>query len=390
MEHRIIGLGSNSSKINTIGEVIIDSFMSKDYHSLFIITAFSSTSAVNGIIKLIEGSDVLKNVTIVTGIDQKGTSKEALQLLNNPNIQSYIFFNYGHTIFHPKIYLFEGDNVFKLLIGSSNLTAQGLFQNMESSVEIILDKKNDNLTIIDDLKQQFDSIFNLNDPNLKEITNEIIEELVKLDYVPDESDRRKMYGKLKTENKNEELLEIKKIFPSRKVVPVHTMFKNKGKNKEFEEIISEIEKEIDNVASDEILLWRSGGLSERDLNIPKGKTTNPTGSMLLKKGKEKNIDQRHYFREQVFSELEWQEDQRKPHLERAWGKFELIIDDVSQGIFDLKISHNRDVKSESYVQKNSVTSISWGTAKKFLTKDELLGKQLKLYKKDNLFIIKIN
>jgi len=52
-----------------------------------------------------------------------------------------------------------------------------------------------------------------------------------------------------------------------------------------------------------LLIWESGKLTERDLNIPKGSNTNPTGSMLFKKGKTEDIDQRHYFRDTVFSAL---------------------------------------------------------------------------------------
>ena len=33
------------------------------------------------------------------------------------------------SIFHPKIYLFEGTDKSELIIGSSNLTSQGLFTN---------------------------------------------------------------------------------------------------------------------------------------------------------------------------------------------------------------------------------------------------------------------
>ena len=51
------------------------------------------------------------------------------------------------------------------------------------------------------------------------------------------------------------------------------------------------------------------GLTERDLNIPSGKKTNPTGSMLWKKGAAaEEVDQRHFFREDIFAKLDWQVD----------------------------------------------------------------------------------
>ena len=41
------------------------------------------------------------------------------------------------------------------------------------------------------------------------------------------------------------------------------------------------------------LVWESKPLVERDLNIPKGENTNPTGSMGLKKGLYEEIDRKH-------------------------------------------------------------------------------------------------
>ncbi len=56
------------------------------------------------------------------------------------------------------------------------------------------------------------------------------------------------------------------------------------------------------------LVWESKPLSERDLSIPKGANTNPTGSMGFKKGLYDQIDQRHYFYDDVFNDLSWKPD----------------------------------------------------------------------------------
>lgn len=134
------------------------------------------------------------------------------------------------------------------------------------------------------------------------------------------------------------------------------------------------------------MLWESGELTERNLNIPHGSTTNPTGSMLLKKGKIKDIDQRHYFRETVFAELNWQHDTnlKRSHFERAVAKFQIIIDGNDYGTHELKLSHNTKTDTLSYAQKNSTTGISWGQVKELIAKKEHIGKSFSLYKnKDN-------
>ena len=141
------------------------------------------------------------------------------------------------------------------------------------------------------------------------------------------------------------------------------------------------------------LLWTSGPLSQRDLNIPKGSNTNPTGSMLFKKGKTEEIVQRHYFRDEVFSALTRTKDinEDTAHLERATALFKIIIDGKDYGGFDLIITHNPLTDTRSYEQNNSMTSISWGAAKEIIAKEELIGKNANLYKnnKKGEFILEI-
>ncbi|MGH9724827.1 MAG: hypothetical protein ACRD41_07160, partial [Candidatus Acidiferrales bacterium] len=90
-------------------------------------------------------------------------------------------------------------------------------------------------------------------------------------------------------------------------------------------------------ASGYYLVWESKDLSERDLSIPTGPTTNPTGSMLLKKGAMENIDQRTFFRNEVFEDLFWAPDAKRKHLEKAKASFELVVKDINYGKFTLQL-----------------------------------------------------
>ncbi|PQL90747.1 hypothetical protein C4S77_09830 [Apibacter adventoris] len=388
MNFKIIGLGSNLDLENSLGNELIQIFESHEYNKVHIITAFSSLSAVNGIISLSKENKI-SDLTIITGIDQKGTSKEALEELLNSTAKSYIFYNPSNIIFHPKIYFFEGIDKIKVIIGSSNLTSQGLFQNMETSICVEVNK-NEDLSLIKDLTQNFSSLFDLSDKNLKEISKELIEELSKLDIIPNEIDRKRSYSKSSIREKNNRE-KIISLFPKRKSAKINQKFKKS----KFIESISDIEEDIAEVDfldnnKEEILVWKSSALKERDLNIPTGKNTNPTGSILLKKGETENIDQRHYFRDEVFNNLDWTKDKTHNHIERALATFKIIIEDNEVGLFTLKLSHNTDIESVTYKQKNSMTNISWGKAKEFIAKPELLGKKIELFKKEDLFILKIN
>jgi len=139
-------------------------------------------------------------------------------------------------------------------------------------------------------------------------------------------------------------------------------------------------------------LWESGALTQRDLSVPKGDNTNPTGSMLFKKGKNEGIDQRHFFRDEIFNSLNWQNDKRKKlsHLERTEAIFKIIVEGKEIGDFELKLTHNSKTDTKTYLQRNSMTSISWGEAKVLIAKEKLIGKTVKLYyqsKTDKQFVL---
>ena len=131
------------------------------------------------------------------------------------------------------------------------------------------------------------------------------------------------------------------------------------------------------------LVWTSKGLTERDLNIPTGKNTNATGSMLFKKGQLDEIDQRTYFRQDVFSGLTWRNDPRSglSHLERAEANFEIMVKGINYGVFRLKLTHNSRTNTEAYRQLNAMTQIHWGEVKSIVAQRDLLERELRLYRR---------
>jgi hypothetical protein len=133
---------------------------------------------------------------------------------------------------------------------------------------------------------------------------------------------------------------------------------------------------------DYYLVWESNELAERDLSVPSGATTHATGSMLWKKGAIENIDQRHFFREEVFSGLTWKRDPNKKHLERTEGTFELVVKNLNYGKFKLRLTHNTDMTSRTYLQNNAMTQLHWGPAKAIVAQRDLLGRTMFLYRKD--------
>lgn len=127
-------------------------------------------------------------------------------------------------------------------------------------------------------------------------------------------------------------------------------------------------------------MWESKALTRRDLTIPATAGTHATGSINLDKGLlEATIDHRHYFRDEVFQNLQWMPTARGS-VEETYAKFQLVLKGISYGEFDLRIGHSTDTISRSYLQNNAMTRLSWGPMREYIARDDLIGRTLALYR----------
>jgi HKD family nuclease len=390
MNLQLLGQGYEAESEYSVGKQLMKFLVDTDFNTFIGISAFASQAGVNGLGNFIaEAKNHLERIVIIVGVDQKATSKEALEALLALEIDAFVFYQPSFTIFHPKIYLFEGTERSELIVGSSNLTMQGLFMNVETSILVSVDNSSDSDSdIIEQVKTYFSGLFDYSDPNLQKLTQELIDLLVEQGIIPDEAQRKELQDKVeKTEKPDTENL-LSTFFPKRSNTIVPPEFRRKRSRRTKHQGALEIPEAIANApisligTNDDLeLIWISKPLTERDLNVPKGGNTNPTGSMLFKKGALEEIDQRHYFRDVVFADLAWTHDLRpnSTHIERATAFFRFIILGVDCGEFELTLSHNTKTDSAAYLQKNSMTQISWGKAKSVVAKSELIGKICKLY-----------
>ena len=79
-----------------------------------------------------------KKSEAILGIDQQGTSGEALDLALMLFDSVYVAQAHGIT-FHPKFYLFKGDQFARVFVGSNNLTVGGTEKNFEAAISVELD-----------------------------------------------------------------------------------------------------------------------------------------------------------------------------------------------------------------------------------------------------------
>lgn len=393
MNITFLGQGYEPESKNSVGNHLLNILSKKEFHTFTAITAFASEAGVIGLADhIVNAKKNFKQLNLIVGIDQEGTSKEALAEINKLKINSYIFYQKEPPIFHPKVYLFEGVKETKLILGSSNMTSRGLFGNVESSLLVeFLNTDKMGMNLLAELKEYYRDLFNFTDPNLFKISKKTIKYFVDKGIVPDEIIRQKKYGKqvLEREGVDEGVgLEI----PKRSTANIPKEFRGSRKTKAKTTAATAFV--VGGVFEKGELIWESGKLTERPLNIPKGNKTNATGSMYFTKGKMKDIDQRHYFRDTVFKTLKWKKDDDKKyaHLERAMAFFKIIIDGYECGRFELILTHNTLKNTATYRQNNSMTQVSWGEAKKFIAKEELIGKTAKLFKtkKEREFILEIS
>lgn len=386
MKITLLGQGFEAASDNSVGNRLVQLLADKKFHTFTGISAFASQAGIRGLSKYINAAKKhLDIITIVTGVDQKGTSKEALEALLQLEINCYVFFQPAITIFHPKIYLFEGKEKTELIIGSSNLTSQGLFTNVEASLLISIDNgEESDRKIVEQLKGYFKGLFDFTDPNLKRLSKKIIQDLVKAKVVPTEAERKAAQDKAEKGERNATQNILSKIFPQRAIAKIP---------KEFRGIIGVSKKPVAKKAAKKIvtrgrtlkgdLVWTRKKLPKSSVQGGSG-GTNPTGGLRLVQDDflvgGKRIKHTSYFRKDLFGNYNWKQIKNKPYVEAAVIPFEVSIGGSFVGKFDLEVRHK---PSGEAGQGNYTTSISWGDLGETIRKANLAGARLDLYAPDS-------
>jgi HKD family nuclease len=201
MELRFIGQGLDPESDITTGNFIIDSLESKNYSSFNAFVAFVSTGGLKNIIdQMLAFREVGGEIKLYLGVNLNATSKEALEKLLEHEIESYVVYSPNNIIYHPKIYAFEGDETTRAIIGSSNLTESGLFQNIEASVCVDFESEDKNGSeFLADIYDHFNAIINQEHSSCQLLTQEVLEILIESNVVLPEAASRAKSNKINKE-----------------------------------------------------------------------------------------------------------------------------------------------------------------------------------------------
>ena len=191
MKIEFLGHGIFEEQDNTVGNYLHKSFKDKNFDSFKCFVAYTTLSGLSIFIDELEKvKHKYKNIEFYLGVDDKGTSREALLELLEKEIDTYIYYNptkRTRAIYHPKLYIFNGEKANRILIGSSNLTRPGLFNNVETS--LALDFVSGNFQG-EKLKRQIDEYFltflNKSNQNLKKLDSNLVKYLSENGLILDE------------------------------------------------------------------------------------------------------------------------------------------------------------------------------------------------------------
>jgi HKD family nuclease len=353
--------------------------------------AFARTTGLEAIQESIK--PLAAKTKFFVGIRNDITSIQAIKQLLALKLDLYaVDTGSRHVIFHPKLYLAANASNAIAIVGSANMTFSGLHKNIEVSTHMALDfaKNPTDKTFVDTIVSAFDTMLATHPKHVFKINDEKhATQLFEEGRLADETVVVAPTSGSSVRKGDRDDLAPMKLFPVKRPHPP----KAKAAPAKAAVPSKVVPAPAKPIKGTKYLVWESKPLSERDLSIPAVETTNPTGSMGFKKGLYDDIDQRHYFYDEVFNDLAWTPNKPGSKSLQATAKFELVIKNISYGVFDLKLSHKTDTESETYKQGNFMTQIHWGDAKALIGKRDLLGRNLYLYRKDSTppeFMIEID
>jgi hypothetical protein len=323
--------------------------------------------------------------TVFAGIRNPITSIQGMRALRGLGVRLYAVDTASpRIVFHPKVYAASGGARARVVVGSANLTRGGLGGNVEASIVADLD-----LTAAADaafLKEVSDALLGMPTAHPEHViavtSDEQLQEMFEQGRLIDEALPPPPpiigpRGGAKREGSALKPIKLRTAAPGRPKVPP----------------VAPPPPQADEVGGDEtappvgaagefVPVWESDPLTNRDLNIKQaGTSTNPTGSMGLKRGRlPKEVNFRRYFRDNVLAALPWATHPKEAGKETTTGRFTFVIRGVNKGTLALSITHDNRTNTVMYQQNQFMTTLHWGQARALVADAGLLERTLTLYR----------
>ena len=177
-------------------------FDNPDYNEFRLAVAFSK---INPFLKLDDKIQDWKkqgkSMKGIFGIDHKGTSYQALDYALNNLTETYVLYA-KHSTFHPKLYMFFGDEHATFFYGSNNMTPGGIETNFEGGT-IITFNINDEPSLFDNGINCFDSLLPSKLSCSTELNEDSLTKLFKASLLLNEADPKNKRSRKSKEEKEQ-------------------------------------------------------------------------------------------------------------------------------------------------------------------------------------------
>lgn len=335
---------------------------------------------------------------LITGIDEGGATRPGLLLAARLFHEAYVFHDPAGGTFHPKMYLAEGARQAQLVVGSSNATPGGWYQNYETSLEAHFALPAEaHHPALEGVRAYIDSLLAERELCFS-ITEELVDRLVReppFNVAGHERPRRQGTGAqgdpdVDASGSTEEAPGAGRIFGARRGGRTFAPPLSREATDALAalEIPPDDEAEPDEVSSPPaqgrpqsgptavaVASWRKV-LPRGDAQQQTGASTNVTANVrLTKQGHE--IDATTWFRQELFGPAAWHSDTdiNGNPIERAEVPFVVTIDGVPLGTVVLEVTHGPHRESD---QHNHTTVLRWGQLQSTMRSTDYTGRTLTL------------
>lgn len=366
---------------DTVGAFLAETLSEKSFSRLTIVVAwarFGGLRRFQSEFKAFRGRGA--KLRVILGIDEGIATVPGLSLAIKSADEVFVFHDRGARTFHPKLYLAEGEEKARLLVGSSNLTAGGLFSNYEAALEadyaLPAEEGDEALAAargyIDKLLEDDEVCLPLDSALLKRLIDSPRYAISGRES-RSAGNRPKGVGEEEVDERGETGGKGEEIFGKsrhRKASVPRLPKKAAGDLKRIEPKTAPLPAPLEPVAS-----WTKV-LPASDAQHPPSPRSNPLGNMRLTKA-DHEIDWLTWFRHDLFGPAEWStvEDRKGNEVEIAWVPFAVTIDGRSHGLVSLQVDHAAHRESG---QHNHATVLHWGSLGLVLRKTNYTGYVLTL------------
>jgi hypothetical protein len=346
-------------------------------------SAFANSAGIEAIAPALSASAPYTRAFI--GIRNGSTTAQSLLSLLKLGVDLYCVDTATRSrIFHPKLFMGRGSARARVVIGSANLTHPGLFNNIEAGADIELDlNENADREFVEGFLDGFQLLISNFPEHCFHISSarQIID-LMRQGLLEDERNP-KTNTALGVGNQGAKTSKASiplpfKAPPKRKYKPV--------RKPQLAHSASNISAPLPYGQ----LVWVKPKLPETDLQLNAGHA--PGVLRLTQARYEVNgqrINQTSYFRNQVFSQLNWTFD-ATANKEVSVAPISLVIAGVYVGDFDLPLSHKAAWEAN---QNNYTTGLHWENATTHIRHQGLVGRTLRIYappRSQSRFIVEID